>query len=82
MPRFLKAFSSSALTLLILQRHDARQHLDDGHIHAVGIPDGGKLHADGARADDDHGFGQLLLQDGFQVGDDLLAVHLPGAGHR
>ena len=40
--------------LLILQRHDARQHLDDGHIHAVGIPDGGKLHADRARADDDH----------------------------
>ena len=63
---------------LILQRHDARQHLDDGHIHAVGIPDRGELHADGARPDDDHDLGQFLLQDGFQIGDDLLAVHFPG----
>ena len=65
---------------LILQRHEARQHLDDGHLHAVGTPDGGELHADGARADDHRRLGQLFLQDGFQVGDHLLAVHLPRRG--
>ena len=70
----LEGFGQFGADFFILQRDDPRQHFDHGDLGAVGIPHGGKLHADRAAADDDHRFGQVGLQDGFQIGDHLFAV--------
>ncbi len=65
----------------VFEGDDVRQHLDDGDIDAVGVPDGGKLDADGAGADDDDGVGQVFLQDRLGVGDHLLAVDFHAGNH-
>ncbi len=39
--------------LLIFQRQQAGQHLDQGDFDTIRIPDGGEFHPDGTGADDD-----------------------------
>src|SRR5829696_115729 len=53
--------------LRVLQRHEAVQDLDDGHLGAEVVVHAGELDADGTRAEDDHGFGVALV-----VGDDVV----------
>src|SRR5829696_2691390 len=53
--------------LRVLQRHETVQDLDDGHLGAEVVVHAGELHADGTRAEDDHGFGVALV-----VGDDVV----------
>ncbi len=62
--------------LLVLDRHDALDRLDDRHLGAQGAIEAGELDADGARADDDEGLGQLLRRQGVAIGPDLVAVSL------
>ncbi|MNS79726.1 hypothetical protein D3C72_1133880 [compost metagenome] len=60
--------------LFVLDRHDAVDGFDDRHLGAQGAIEAGELDADGARADDDEGLGQLLGGQGVAVGPDLVAV--------
>jgi hypothetical protein len=60
--------------LFVLHRHDAINRLDDSHLRAQSAVEAGELQADGARADDDEGLGQLLGRQGLAIGPDLVAV--------
>ena len=63
----------------IVAVEDTGQHFNDGDLLAQAVKQGGKLHADDAAADDDHGI-RALLQ-----GEDPVGVHHTGqvrARHR
>jgi hypothetical protein len=51
MPCLTSAFSRK-VDVLVLDRHDAVHHLDDGHLGAQIVVEAGKFDADRARADD------------------------------
>jgi hypothetical protein len=70
---------------LLLQRHQVRQRLDDRDLGAERAPDAGELAADGARAQDHDGGGDVLEAQRVVAGDDALVVDLEardGAGDR
>ena len=50
------------------------QHLDDGDLSAVCVPDVGELHPNRPGPDDDHRLGHLAQHDGFPVGQHPLAI--------
>ena len=58
--------------VLIFHRHQARQHLNDRDLCAEGTIDGSKLHAHGARADDDHRFGHGGQAEDFNIGENAI----------
>ena len=73
--------------LLVLDRHDAVEGLDHGHLGPEGTVEAAELDADGPRADDDDGVGHGLRGHGLAIGPDAVAVGLetdlrngPGAG--
>ena len=53
MPRRVKLFSTSCAHLAVLERHDRREVLEQGHRGADVVEEAGELDADGAAADDD-----------------------------
>jgi hypothetical protein len=42
----------------VFKGQEGIQHLDDGHLDAVGVPNGGKFDTDGTAADDHYRCGQ------------------------
>src|SRR5215211_4285501 len=76
-----------ALHVGVLQRHQAGQDLDQGHLGAHGPPEGGELHPDRPGTEHDHRLGQVVQLEGVVGVDDPLAVDLqprdrPGPGWR
>src|SRR5690349_15512830 len=56
--------------VLVLHRHHARQHFQDGDLGVKGAVNGGELHAHGARAHNDEGLGNIFDGKNFDVGED------------
>src|SRR5215208_6414545 len=65
-----------ALAVGVLQRHQAGQYLDDGHLGPHGPPERGELDPDRARAEHDHRLGQVVEPQGVIGVDHPLAVDL------
>src|SRR4028118_596518 len=63
--------------LRVLERHEAVQDLDDGHLGAEVLVHARELDPDGAGAKDDHALRiPLVVRDDVVAGDDLLPVEL------
>ena len=69
-------FSRKSLTLGILDRHDAVEHLDHRHLGAHVVVEAGELDADRARADDQQLGRHLGRGHRVAIGPDALAVGL------
>ena len=67
--------------VLVLQRHQVRQRLDDGHLGAEGLPHRGELAADHAAAEHHHGGRDAVQFQRVVAADDPLAVDVE-AGQR
>ena len=79
MPRFVKLRSSELAHLAVLERHDLRQVLEHGDLHADVVEHRGELDADRARADDDDVLGQRVHLEDVVARHDALAVRVrPG----
>ena len=59
--------------VLVLVGQDGVHELDDGDIHAVVSQDVRELHADRARANDDHGLREFVVKDLFLIRNDVAA---------
>ena len=81
MPRLRNARSTCFERVLVFERDQVRQRLDDGDVGAERLPGAGELAADHAAAEDDRGGGQLVERERVLGGDDPLAVDLE-AGQR
>ena len=75
-----EGFAQFLAHFFIFQRDEARQHLHDSDFDSIRMPNGGKLHADGAGADNHYRFGEGFLQNRLPIGKDFFAVYLPAAG--
>ena len=70
----LESLCQFAAYLFILARQQARQFLHHSYVGAVRVPNGCKLHADGAAANDHYAFRTRLLQNGLQISEYPLAI--------
>ena len=61
---------------LVLDRHETRQQLDDGHLAAEAAVDRRELDADGAAAHDDQRLRNLLEVNRLVAGDDARVIDL------
>ena len=62
--------------VLVLERDEVRQALDDRDVGAEGLPRGGELDADDAAAQDDRGLRHAVQDQRVVGGDDAVAVDL------
>ena len=78
---FLKIALQFLRDVLVLHRHDARQHLDHGDVRAEAVEDGGELHAHRARADDREALRHGGEIQDLDIGEDELGIGLQAGEH-
>ncbi len=77
----LEALARKRLNLVILDRENLRQHLDDRHVAAEVTEERRKLDADGTGADHQQRLGDRRRHHGFEIGPDQLLVRLQPRQH-
>ena len=68
--------------VVVLHRHDLRQHLDQRHLRAEGVEEIRELYADGAGADDHEGFRLRLRGQRLARGHDARIAQVKRARQR
>ena len=81
MPCFSKLLRAKAGDLVVLDRQDLRQHLDDRHLGAERAVERGELDADRAGADHQQRLRHRSRHHGLEIGPDQLLVRLEARQH-